>query len=235
MITGVLVALPEELRTLSKTKIKQGECFSMSDNTLVTLAGSGSDNASKAAQSLLNHGAQQLISWGCAGALAPHLKSGDLIIPALILTQDNTQLATDASWSKLIINSLQPVIKCYDGMLVESAAIISKAQDKAELFKQTQALAVDMESAAVARTAQQANIPFIAVRSIIDPADLDLPNAINHAMTDKGIVSIPKLLIYLCSHPQELPSLINTALYFNKARKTLTSVACQLPQTTQVP
>lgn len=233
MITGVLVALPEELRTLSKCNIKQGECFSVSDSTLVTVSGSGSDNASKATQLLLNSGAQQLISWGCAGALAPHMEAGDLIIPALILTQDNSQLASDAAWSKLIINSLQPAIKCYDGMLVESVAVISKAREKTELFKQTQALAVDMESAAVARCAQQANIPFIAVRSIVDPAHLDLPNAINHAMTDKGIISIPKLLVYLCSHPQELPSLINTALYFNKARRTLTSVACQLPQITQ--
>lgn len=235
MITGVLVALPEELRTLSKLKIKQGDCFSVSDNILVVLSGSGPDNASKATQLLLNRGVKRLISWGCAGALAPHLKPGDLMVPAIVLANDNTQLTTDTSWSKLISNSLQPSINRYDGMLAESETVISKAREKTELFKQTKAVAVDMESAAVARGAQQANIPFIAIRSIIDPANLDLPNAINHAMTDKGIVSIPKLLIYLCTHPGELPGLINTALYFNKALKTLTSVARQLPQITAAP
>ncbi len=232
MITGILVALPEELRTLTKFKLKQGECVSLGKNTLITLSGSGADNASVAAQYLIDNGANKLISWGCAGALAPHLKAGDLVIPSAIHSRDNIQLATQANWSKQIINKLEQSIKCYDGELFESASVISLARDKTEQYQQTGALAVDMESGALARVAQQANIPFVAIRSIVDPANLDLPKAINHAMTDKGVISIPKLILYLFSHPWELPSLINTALHFNAASKTLKTVACQLPQIT---
>ena len=232
MITGILVALPEELSTLTKSKLKQGECISVAKNTLVTLSGSGADNASAAAQNLIDNGTNQLISWGCAGALAPHLKAGDLVIPSAIHSRDNIQLTTQPDWSKKIINKLEQSIKCYDGQLFESDSVISLARDKAEQYQQTGALAVDMESGAIARVAQQANIPFIAIRSIVDPANLDLPRAINHAMTDKGVISIPKLMLYLCSHPWELPSLINTALHFNTANKTLKTVACQLPQIT---
>ena len=232
MITGILVALPEELRTLTKFKIKQGECVSVTSNTLVTLSGSGSDNACVAAQDLIDNGANQLISWGCAGALAPHLKAGDLVIPSAIHTSNNIQLTTQSNWSKQIINKLGQGIKCYDGRLFESASVITLAKDKAEQYQQTGALAVDMESGAVARVAQKANIPFVAIRSIVDPANLDLPKAINHAMTAKGVISIPKLIVYLCSHPWELSSLINTALHFNTASKTLKTVACQLPQIT---
>ena len=234
MITGILVALPEELHTLTKSKLKQGECITVAKNTLVTLSGSGTENASVAAQNLINHGANQLISWGCAGALAPYLKAGDLIIPSVIHSRDNIQLTTLPNWSKQLINQLEQSIKCYDGRLFESDSVISLARDKAEQYQQTGALAVDMESGAVARVAQQANIPFIAIRSIADPANQDLPGAISHAMTAKGIISIPKLILYLCSHPWELPRLINTALHFSRASKTLKTVACQLPQITQV-
>jgi hypothetical protein len=63
MITGILVALPEELRTLTKSRIQQGECVAMSENTLITLTGSGPTNAANGAQNLLSQGATQLISW----------------------------------------------------------------------------------------------------------------------------------------------------------------------------
>ena len=90
-----------------------------------------------------------------------------------------------------------------------------------------------MESAAVAQLAKQAQIPFIAIRSIVDPAKLNLPEAINYAMTDSGVVSIAKLTRYLCRHPGELPGLIILGLHFKAASKTLQYLARQLPQITQ--
>ena len=111
--------------------------------------------------------------------------------------------------------------------------MIGKACDKNRLYQTTQAIAVDMESAAVAQLAHQAQIPFIAIRSIVDPAQLDLPKALNYAMTDSGVISISKLLRYLCSHPGDLPRLIKLGLHFNAAKKTLKHLASQLPQITQ--
>jgi len=232
VITGILVALPEELRTLTKSNIKQGECITVAKDTLVTLSGSGAENARIATKRLIDNGANQLISWGCAGALAPHLKAGDLVIPSTILTKNNTSLATQETWSKQVTNTLEQSIKCYNGKFFESGSVISLAQDKAEQYQQTSALAVDMESGALAHVAQQADIPFIVIRSIADPANLDLPKAIAYAMTDKGVISIPKLLLYLCTHLTELPGLIKLGLHFNTASKTLKTVACQLPKIT---
>jgi len=168
VITGILVALPEELRTLTKTKVKQGECVTVAENTIITPAGSGSENARIAAQILIDQGAKQLISWGCAGALAPHLKAGDLVIPEYIRTQDNNLIATHTQWSKKIIANLASSIKYYTGTLLESDSVVALADTKNELHHSTHALAVDMESGAVACLAQQAQIPFIALRSIVD-------------------------------------------------------------------
>ncbi|MDT8425062.1 MAG: phosphorylase [Methyloprofundus sp.] len=228
MITGILVALPEELHTLTKIKIKQGECIAVAENTIVTLSGSGSENAQIAAQTLITKGATQLISWGCAGALAPHLKAGDLIIPEHILTQDNNLITTHTEWSNPIAERLKNSLKYYTGTLLESDSVVALADAKNELYQTSRALAVDMESGAVARTAEQAQIPFIALRSIVDPANLDLPQAINHAMTKHGLISIPKLLLYLCTHPNEIPRLIQLGLNFNAASKTLKHIAHQL-------
>jgi len=233
VITGILVALPEELRTLTKTKIKQGECVTVAKNTIITLSGSGPENARIAAQLLIDQDAKQLISWGCAGALAPHLKSGDLVIPESIRTQDNNLITTHTQWSKKIIANLASSIKYYTGTLLESDSVVALADTKNELHQSTHALAVDMESGAVACLAQQAQIPFIALRSIVDPANLDLPQAINHAMTEYGLVSIPKLLLYLCAHPNEIPRLIKLGLNFNAANKTLKQLAHQLPLISQ--
>ncbi|MCK5356301.1 MAG: phosphorylase [Methyloprofundus sp.] len=233
MITGILVALPEELRTLTQSRLKQGDCISVANNILVTLSGAGPENATAATRTLIDRGAKQLISWGCAGALAPQLKAGDLVIPSAILATNNIQLATQDHWSQLIIKSLEQSIKCYNGQLFESGSVINLAQDKAEQYQQTRALAVDMESAALARAAQQAGIPFVAIRSIVDSADQDLPKAIDYAMTAKGVISLPKLMLYLCTHPAELIGLIKLGMNFNSARKTLKKVASQLAQITQ--
>lgn len=233
MITGILVALPEELHTLTKSKIRQGECIAVSASILISLSGSGPKNAASAAQNLVTQGATQLISWGCAGALASQLKAGDLVIPAEVLTQDNIQLATHKEWSQQVIDLLDKTISHTQATLLESDTVITQADDKNRLYQSTQAVAVDMESAAVAQLAHQAQIPFIAIRSIADPAQLDLPGAIDYAMTDSGVISIRKLLRYLYSHPGDLPRLITLGLHFNAAKKTLKYLASQLLQITQ--
>ncbi len=234
MTTGIVVALAEELRTLTPRKINQGEWVALTDGTLITLSGSGIENADKAARNLLKQGATQLISWGCAGALAPHLKAGDLFIPHHILTKQQKALATQASLSELIINTLDSHIKCYTGILFESTSVITLAQEKVTRYQLTGALAVDMESGAVARVALMASIPFVAIRSIVDPANMDLPDAISYAMTPAGIISLPRLIYFLCQHPTELPSLIRLGMHFSAAHKTLTHIARHIPQITKV-
>lgn len=66
MSLGIIVALPEELTTLTNAKITKGQIHPLGNNFWVTLSGTGPNNASDAAQKLISHGADRLISWGCA-------------------------------------------------------------------------------------------------------------------------------------------------------------------------
>jgi len=228
VITGIIVALPEELRTLTHTKIRQGECITLPNGHLIALSGAGFENAQSATQQLIDQGAQQLISWGCAGALAPHLMAGDLILPHSILLSDNTLLEIDLIGREQVIKILNHSIPYYSDKLLESQQMISAALDKATAYQNSSAIAVDMESGAVARVAHQANIPFVVLRSIVDPANFSLPYAVQYALNDQGNIAMSKLLLYLCMHPSELPRLIKLSQHFNAAKKTLNQVASQL-------
>ena len=224
VITGILVALPEELRSLTTAKLKQGESLRLANDCLVILSGVGADNAQKATQKLIAQGAEQLISWGCAGALAPELIAGELIIPTSIQTHTGQNLPINSQWHKKITASLGQQ-KYSSGILLESLHIVASAVEKSALYSSTQALATDMESAVVARIAQQANLPFMAIRSIVDDASFDLPHAIQYAMRDNGQVAIPKIITYLIYHPTEIPRLIQLGRHFKAASKTLANIS----------
>jgi len=229
MSLGILVALPEELLSLTQQKIKMGECLTLPSKLLITLSGTGARNAKQAADRLLKNGATQIISWGCAGGLSPTLKAGDLVIPELIQDQSNTLLKCDES----LHNKLTKLLNGHDfftGKLIESASIISSKEEKAHLFTKHNALAVDMESAAAAQVAKINNIPFIAIRTIVDPASFNLPKAINHSLNAEGTVNLSKLMLYICTHPSEIPALIQLGKNFKAANKKLAQITPLLTQ-----
>jgi adenosylhomocysteine nucleosidase len=227
--TGIIVALPEELSTLTIKKIYRGEYAYIADNILVAYSGAGPDNASKAARLLLRQGCKQLISWGCAGALDNSLKPGDLNIPEILIAENKQQYATDAAWHRRVINVLENYCPILSAPLCESRKIISSSENKITLNKQNASIAIDMESVAIAKIAAAAAIPFLAIRAIADPADMDLPRAVVFALNNEGEIEIKKLLFFLICHPLDIPGLIKLGMHFNTAKNKLKLIARHLP------
>ncbi len=227
MLTGIIVALPEEIGSLTHQKINKGECISLSNNTLLTLAGTGPENAGKASALLIANGAQRLISWGCAAALNDCLKSGDLIIPDQLLSEKQQTLSIASRWSQYVqkqLASLNP----HTDLLVESSKIVSESTNKRSIQKQSKGIALDMESVAIAKTALQHNLPALVIRCIADPVSMNLPKSISYAQNNQGKIILTKLLGYLLTHPAELPGLIKLGLHFKAANNKLKLVAKQL-------
>jgi adenosylhomocysteine nucleosidase len=54
---------------------------------------------------------------------------------------------------------------------------------------------------------------------------MSLPKAVSYALNDQGDVVLPRLLWFLLTHPQELPSLISLGLHFKSAKNKLKSVS----------
>jgi len=119
-------------------------------------------------------------------------------------------------------------MKVTTGRLTESIGIVSSSREKQQLQLITEAVALDMESIAIAKTAKHKALPFLAIRAIVDPANMDLPRAVSYAANEDGDISLTRLLLFLALHPAELPGLIRLGLYFNAAKNTLKRVAQQL-------
>ncbi|MCX7102133.1 MAG: phosphorylase [Methylobacter sp.] len=231
MITGICVALPEEIGTLTSRKIDKG-CYAFtSDTIVVACSGAGASNAQTASRLLIEQGAKQLISWGCAGALSQTLQPGNLVLAdSLIDSNDCTDLnfCVSSDWHKHAETLLSDFITFQSGKLLESCTIVEKVADKNRLHSQSGAVALDMESIAIAKVARENNLPFLAIRVIADPADMDLPRAINHSLDKEGDIILVKLLLFIIRHPSELPGLIMLGLHFNAAKKTLRLISKKL-------
>lgn len=232
MITGIVVALPEELSTLTSKKIDKGCCVFISDAIVLAYSGAGANNARSASELLIAQGATRLISWGCAAALSETLKPGDLVLADTLINAEGAQIGIDTAWHSYSKKLLSASLKVHTGGLAESLTIVATGQDKKHLHVQTGAVALDMESIAIAKVARQNKLPFLAIRAIADPVNMDLPKAINHSLNNEGDIVLGKLLLFIALHPAELPGLIKLGLYFNAAKNTLKLVAKQLDHLT---
>jgi adenosylhomocysteine nucleosidase len=239
VITGIVVALLQELDTLTTRKVVKGQCVFLTKTLVLAYSGAGANNAQAAAQLLIAQGATRLISWGCAGALSAGLQSGDLVLADTLIDAEGATIVVNADWHqhvKALLLEYKPspfdklrtgfVLHC--GSLLESKTLVSTSRDKQQLHQQTNAVALDMESVAIAKVAQSHALPFLAIRAIADPVAMDLPKAIGHALNAQGDVELGKLLKFLLWHPSELRGLITLGQHFNSAKRTLKLVAKEL-------
>lgn len=232
MIAGIVVALPEELVTLAKfpgfsgkPRLPKGSYRLIAENLLIAYSGAGPSNARAMAEILVANGATSLISWGCAAALSDTLKAGDLILADELIDVNHQIVNFESAWQKYALKQLLQDLVVRTGSLVESEVIVSLSQDKQKLNSKTGAIALDMESIAIAKVASQNHLPFLAIRAIADTVYMDLPQAIKYALNSQGDVVIAKLLINLAMHPTQLPELIKLGFCFSAAQKTLKLVA----------
>jgi adenosylhomocysteine nucleosidase len=209
-IVGIVCALASEARHLRPT-----------DGTLVITTGMGRSAASDGARALVNAGAKALASWGMAGGLDPSLPAGTILLPTEILGPDGRIHPCEASWRE----RLSATIETRSGRLVTTAKSVGSVEDKAELFRTTGAVAVDMESAAVAEVAEQHGLPFLAVRVVVDSAADSLPRAVTAAADSEGHLHIWRLIGTLAMAPNELAPLIRLARRYRAANRSLATLA----------
>ncbi len=231
MITGIVVALPEEISTLTSKKIDKG-CYAFVSNAIVvSYSGAGASNAQAAARLLVEQGATRLISWGCAAALSDTLQSGDLVLADSLIDATgyvDANFGVSPEWHSFSKARLSTHLKVHTGSLIESHGIVEAISKKKRIHQQTGAVALDMESVAIAKVAGQNGLPFLAIRAIADPVNMNLPKAISYSLNKDGDIALTRLLLFVALHPNELAGLIKLGLHFNAAKKTLRLVSRQL-------
>jgi len=227
MKIGVLVPLPQEMRSLTKEKVPLGSCKSLSPNIIVCQTGVGSTKTKKAAQQLLSLGVEFLISWGSAAGLSPNLSGGDLILPHLVKSPAGT-FAADNSFYKRLLSEIPKDLPIHHGSIYHTEELLDSIESKTNIFSTTRCLAADMESAALAALASEKNIPFAVVRAISDPANLKLPKALLQTPPIGSRFDTWKFLKKAILFPTEWFLILKLARNFQKARKTLNIGATSL-------
>ena len=219
MYIGILVPLPQELASLTKTKISAGTCIELTENVAVCLTGVGPKQTELGFEQLLNYPIDMVISWGSAAGLSPKIAAGDLLIPEAVKVGQRT-IITDAQFNEKLISYLPTGTPLHRKPVTESRGILATSTDKKKLYEATGCVAADMESGAVAQLADLNKIPFSVVRSVSDPADMALPKAILDSFRN-GTFRISSFLGSAVRDPVEWPQITKLMGNFNKVKKTL--------------
>jgi hopanoid-associated phosphorylase len=165
-----------------------------------------------------------ILSFGCAGALDPGLRAGDCVVASCVDCGAD-RLAVDAAWTQALSERL-PHARC--GPLAGLDAPLASRAAKARLWQEGGALAVDMESGAAALAARRLDLPFAAVRVVLDPAWRSLPPCALAAPRKDGGTDLAALLRALAPAPGQLGPLALLALDAWLARRSLRQVRALL-------
>ena len=164
--------------------------------------------------------AKCLISFGIAGGLAPHLRPGDVILSTEVIGEDR-RWRSDQRFH-LEIGALARALGAAEGPVLGASDIIATEDDKARAWRDTGALAVDMESAIVARAAAAAGIPFLVLRTIADAATRELPSAALIPLSEDGTPAFARVLSEVLRRPRQIAALFGLA---RETRQALTALA----------
>lgn len=194
MKIAIIAALDSEksflvgkLNNQSKTFFAKKEVFQGEINqhqVIVAESGIGKVNAAMVTTYLIeNYRPDYLINIGSAGSLSNQLNIGDLIVADRLLYNDAFNqifgyqkgqipqeaefFETDKKLRELVL--LDQSIKT--GMIVTGDSFVEQSNKKQILENFPQALATEMEGAAVAQVANKLEVPAMVIRCISDHAD----------------------------------------------------------------
>ncbi len=146
-------------------------------------SGPGCPAAARATEALIaGHRPSWVVSAGFAGGLSPDLRRGDILLADGVVHTAGQRLSIDL---KVDPASLAQSPGLRVGRLLTTDRIIRKPEEKRALGQAHEALAVDMETWAVAEICRREKVRFLAVRVINDAVDDELPRDVDRLLAQK--------------------------------------------------
>jgi len=224
---GMVVALPAEAQAMlgRRSWTRLGDlavCTARGPAGIETLwvrCGVGCERSAKAAAYLIEQGVTHLGIAGVSGGLAPELVSGDLVLASEVVDAGGQCWKADSVWQTALIGTLGD--QFHTGRILTTAGALLAVEQKAFWYERSGALAVDMESAAVARLAAAAGKPFFVLRAVCDSAARTVPELLFALVDDFGRPRVGKLMATLVRHPFCVPALLNMQKDFGRALRGL--------------
>jgi adenosylhomocysteine nucleosidase len=165
-------------------------------------AGMGAAKAKKATHALLDgHTPKWVISAGFSGALRPELRIGDIVVGNAVVDARKEPLSFDLRMPA------DPEKGLHVGQLYQAEGFVRTVAEKKALSESTSALAVDMESLAVAEVCHERKLRYLAVRVISDDLTADLPPEILTVVGSTGALRWGATVAALLKRPGCVPDL----------------------------
>jgi len=198
--------------------------------TVLVQTGMGKERAENATRFILErYPITAMISLGFAGALAPQLRIGDVVVCSTLYCAPGSEqkeqrlepLAPDANL--LSLASQGPADGAIPFCLGNGVTVLQldanpqKMQEFSETF---QANIIDMESYWIARIASARQIPFIAIRSISDTIQHSV-QPFDQILASNGSLLWKKAVLTFLSHPQYLINVYNLYRNTRPAKRNL--------------
>ncbi|MEM9840286.1 MAG: hypothetical protein AAF830_14170 [Pseudomonadota bacterium] len=176
------------------------------------VSGASAARAFEGSKELVDKGVEALVSFGVSGGLSEGLDPGTLLLPDTVIGPDGACFQTAEVAGRGVTDPA-----------FGSDVLVTSSEAKRELHNLWGAASVDMESHAVGRAAQDAHLPFFAIRTIADTVDQILPPAAGGAVAEDGSINTLRTLMGLLARPQDLPALIALGRQSATAHETLRS------------
>ncbi len=179
-------------------------------------------------------GAELVIGTGVVGALSSGLKPGDLVLSDRVLmihgegqVAEQVDAVNDAHLRAVGRSLANAGIAYSTGAILTSHRVLATGAEKRRAKESTGAIAVDMETAAIAAEAAVRGLPFIAIRAVLDEVDDEVVGA---AMADQdGNLRPLAATSFLLRNPAtmlKLPRMIrNLSRATNAIADALTAIA----------
>lgn len=198
----------------------------------IATSGAGATNAARAASGIIaayDDTRPTIVVCGFAGSLSPMLKPGNLIVATSVVDLSSGpdspgQVRTPHSAlvdAALKANNSGTAV--HRGALVSANRVLITAHEKQEWRRMASAVAVDMETAAIAAVAESAGCPWVSVRAISDGAQTDLPLDFNDLADPDGTVRPGKVALAALLRPWAIPGLMRLGKESATAGRNLAS------------
>lgn len=167
-----------------------------------------------------------ILSVGFAGGLEPSLRVGDMVLgePVLEPTVSGHWWPAVGLATQAAIAARRAHVVLHAGPVLSVSRVETTPAAKAAVAFGSPAVAIDMESARVARAAAELAVPFLAVRVISDAAGDRLPDEPWRLLTPDD-APLRHAIGYVLRRPRSLPTLIRTGLRARRASAVLTAFA----------
>ncbi len=195
--------MPPDFRRFPKKQSEVLICFAVKEEakffkpgpfeTLIT--GMGRKNSAEGIRQALPIVQPELVlTCGFAGGLNPELSLGDVIF--------DEDFGADVSESLLDMG-------CVSGKFHCAKRVAVTADEKKQLWKETNADAVEMESAVIRTICREMKVPSATIRVVLDSAEQDLPLDFNALMTSEDKIDYRKLAWAVLTRPHKIPKLVD--------------------------